>query len=87
MEDDEYATFILRVGSARHKLAVERGCELGEIPTVEACRRLIEDTPTNLRANAADASGEKAVSLTRDAGKTLLRGTANGLDDVARFAL
>ncbi len=50
MDDDEYATFILRVGSARHKLAVEWGCELGEIPIVEACRRLIEDNPDEFKS-------------------------------------
>jgi hypothetical protein len=53
MDDYEYAMFLLRVGSACHKLAAERGCELGEIPIVEACRRLIEDNPDEFKSKGS----------------------------------
>ena len=64
MDDYEYATFLLRVECARHKLAVERGCDPGEITIIEACRRLIADNPHEFKTKSTRRErGENGPSL------------------------
>jgi hypothetical protein len=53
MDDDDYATFILQVGIGCCELAVERGCDPGEITIVEACRRLIDNDPDEFKSKSS----------------------------------